>query len=156
MTDNVDVSRWPAPREGESQEQLKIMLAGKPYLAVDAYLCRVREEMATKMFEYNQERSGEKRGKMLEAMATLRPPKEKGQAQNTYITPPFTFEYVSLVCIILEGLVLGGQGCDVMALTAQGYNLNLGYDVYIGPNAQFIDVNESKSDTQSDPFDPCT
>ena len=95
MTDHIDVSRWPAPQEGESHEQLKIMLAGKPYIAIDAYLGRIREEMATKMYEYNRERSGEKRTKMLESMATLRPPKEEGMAQNTYITTPFTFEYVS-------------------------------------------------------------
>jgi hypothetical protein len=27
----------------------------------------------------------------------------------------------------------------------QGFNLNLGYDIYVAPNAQFIDVNESGS-----------
>lgn len=95
MTDQmeVDCSRWPAPQEGENQDQLKIMLAGKPYQAVDAYLGRIREEMATKMFNFNQERSGEKRAKLLESMATLR--HEEGQ-QSAYITTPFTFEYVSL------------------------------------------------------------
>jgi hypothetical protein len=93
MTDSVDLSRWPAPKEGETQEQLKVMLAGKPYLAVDPYLMRLREEMSYKMFEYNAERSGEKRQELLANLATLRKP--EGKPQNTHIMPPFTFEYVS-------------------------------------------------------------
>jgi len=93
MTDSIDVSRWPAPQEGEDHEQLKIMLAGKPYIAVDKYLCRIREEMASKMFEYNAERSGDKRQELLANMASLRKP--EGKPQNTHIMPPFTFEYVS-------------------------------------------------------------
>jgi len=95
MTDSIDVSAWPAPIEGENQEQLKIMLAGKPYLAVDKYLCRIREAQAVKMFEYNAERSGEKRQELLASMATMRKP--EGKSQNTHIIPPFTFEYVSLL-----------------------------------------------------------
>lgn len=30
-----------------------------------------------------------------------------------------------------------------MTADPKGYTLNLGYDIYVGPNAQFIDVNES-------------
>lgn len=93
MTTNIDVSRWPAPLEGENHEQLKIMLAGEPYIAVDPYLMRIRDEMANKMYDYNAERDSEKRGKMLESMATLRP--KEGVPQNVFILPPFTFEYVS-------------------------------------------------------------
>ena len=129
MTDSIDVSAWPAPLEGEDHEQLKIMLAGRPYIAVDKYLCRIREDMATKMFEYNAERSGDKRQELLAAMATLRNP--EGKAQNTHIMPPFTFEYVSFF-----------QLARVVA-DEQGFNLNLGTDIYVGPNGQFIDVNES-------------
>ena len=94
MTDQIDVSRWPTPLEGESHEQLKIMLAGQPYIAVDPYLMRIREDMANKMHEYNAERSGAKRTELLESMATLRKPTD-GSPQDVFICPPFTFEYVS-------------------------------------------------------------
>lgn len=145
MADKVDVSRWPAPIEGESHEQLKIMLAGEPYIAVDPYLCRIREDMANKMYEYNLERSGEKRGKLLEEMATLR--KTEGVPQNTHIMTPFTFEYVSrspstypeLFCLEMLSYC-EKRDADI----SEGFNLNLGYDVYIAPNGQFIDVNESE------------
>jgi hypothetical protein len=99
MSASIDVSRWPAPIEGEDHEQLKIMLSGKPYIAVDPYLCRIREEMATKMFEYNAERSGDKRQELLAGLATLRKP--EGKPQNAHIMPPFTFEYVSLIVALL-------------------------------------------------------
>jgi hypothetical protein len=46
------------------------------------------------MFEYNAERSGEKRVELLASLATLRKP--EGRPQNTHIMPPFTFEYVSV------------------------------------------------------------
>lgn len=95
MSDSIDVSAWPAPLEGEDQEQLKVMLAGKPYLAFDKYLNRLRELKAVQMFEYNAERSGEKRVELLASLATLRKP--EGRPQNTHIMPPFTFEYVSLL-----------------------------------------------------------
>jgi len=131
MTDSIDVSAWPAPLEGEDQEQLKIMLAGKPYLAVDKYLGRMREAQAVKMFEYNAERSGEKRQELLAAMATMRKP--EGKPQNTHIMPPFTFEYVGLHTLV------------TFNANSEGFTLNLGSDIYVGPNAQFIDVNESTS-----------
>jgi hypothetical protein len=45
-SDNVEP---PAPQHGEITEQLEIMLAGKPYIAADKYLCRVRDEMQDKV-----------------------------------------------------------------------------------------------------------
>lgn len=132
MTEHIDVSRWPAPIEGEDQEQLKIMLSGKPYIADEPYLNRIRESIASKMFEYNAERSNEKRKVLMENTFTMRKP--EGRPQNATILPPFTFEYVSLAF---------SEVCR--ELICQGYNISIGYDVYVAPNAQFIDVNESKS-----------
>jgi len=37
------------------------------------------------------------------------------------------------------------RASEAAAANLQGYTLNLGYDIYVGPNAQFIDVNESTS-----------
>ncbi|WVW79827.1 hypothetical protein I302_101797 [Kwoniella bestiolae CBS 10118] len=111
MSSSSDIIARPSPaREGENTDQFDLMVAGKPYIAWDAYLGRVRDESAERVWQFNQERNTEKRMKLAEGFVTLLQ-QDKGKSS---IALPFSCEY--------------------------GFNIRLGYDVYIGPDCQFIDV----------------
>ncbi|WWC60041.1 uncharacterized protein I303_102604 [Kwoniella dejecticola CBS 10117] len=104
------IARPPPVREGEDTVQLELMISGKPYLAFQPYLTRVRDESAEKVYQFNQERNTERRMKLAEGFISLLQ-QDKGQSS---IALPFSCEY--------------------------GFNITLGYDVYLGPDCQLIDV----------------
>ncbi|AFR97695.1 maltose O-acetyltransferase [Cryptococcus neoformans var. grubii H99] len=100
----------PTPVEGEDTTQFELMVAGKPYLAMDKYLCRIRDEQAEKLCQINQTRSMEERMKLYADLVNLR----GGEEGNVIINIPFTCEY--------------------------GSTITFGRDIYVGHNCQFFDV----------------
>ena len=78
-------------RDGETTEQFEIMQAGKPYLAVDPYLNRVRNDAAEKLASLNKIGDTEKRMKVMRDIIDMRSTKPD---PRVYIMNPFTFEYV--------------------------------------------------------------
>ncbi|OXG45960.1 maltose O-acetyltransferase [Cryptococcus neoformans] len=104
----------PTPVEGEDTTQFELMVAGKPYLAMDKYLCRIRDEQAEKLCQINQTRSMEERMKLYADLVNLR----GGEEGNVIINIPFTCEY--------------------------GSTITFGRDIYVGHNCQFFDVCPSK------------
>lgn len=82
----------PTPVEGEDTTQFELMVAGKPYLAMDKYLRRIRDEQAEKLCQINQTRSTEKRMELYTDLVNL----TGGEEGNVIINIPFTCEYVSM------------------------------------------------------------
>jgi hypothetical protein len=81
----------PLPLQGgESAEQFEVMLSGKPYLAADPYLCRMREAIQDKLWVINQERNTDKRMMLFDDFVTF-----GGGRDQTFVMTPFLCEYVS-------------------------------------------------------------
>jgi hypothetical protein len=77
-----------ALRKGETTEQLKVMMDGKPYRAVDRYLMRLRQWAQDNVQAFN------KIGDMEERMAAMRgfirtPELGEGEEPSVFITSPF-------------------------------------------------------------------
>ncbi len=85
------------------------MVSGKPYLASDPYLDRLRETYLDLIHTINNERDGGKRAEMWRSFIHF-----KGEPGKSFIVSPFLCEY--------------------------GFNITLGEEVVIGPNATFSDV----------------
>ncbi|KAL1410295.1 hypothetical protein Q8F55_004301 [Vanrija albida] len=100
----------PALLPGEDYEQLENMLAGRPYLASDPYLDRLRVRGFETLYDINRTRDNGER------MAALKPFLDcrGGPRNKVWIAAPFTCEY--------------------------GFNVSLGDDVCFGPNCTLLDV----------------
>ncbi|KAK8861193.1 hypothetical protein IAR55_002012 [Kwoniella newhampshirensis] len=76
----------PSLQDGESYTQFELMIAGKPYLAGDKYLCRLRDEQADTLWTINQERNTDKRMALYKSFVNMKEGK-------VAIMTPFTCEY---------------------------------------------------------------
>ncbi|WWC87450.1 uncharacterized protein L201_002339 [Kwoniella dendrophila CBS 6074] len=104
----------PISEQNETPDQLNLMILGKPYIASDKYLGRIRDESYEKVYAFNRIRNTEKRmKKTIKGFINLKDQDEENTPQTT-IALPFSCEY--------------------------GFNITLGNEIYIGPECQFIDV----------------
>lgn len=114
--------KWKTPQSppneaaGESAEGLLGMIAGKPYLAGDKYVDRVRDSMVEPLWQANQERDMAKRMVIFRKHIEFR----EGPRKRAFIAAPFTCEY--------------------------GFNISFGDDSFCGPNCTFLDVCPSESE----------
>ena len=76
----------PPLREGETDEQLKLMRAGKPYIAMDPYLDRVRQWGMDKVFELNNTSDMDARMKLMSEFVGM--PEDD---PKVFIARPFTW-----------------------------------------------------------------
>ena len=75
-------------RAGETTEQLHIMMAGKPYRAVDPYLMRLRQWAQDKVQAFNKIGDMPERMRAMEGFIRT-PTLEQGEEPSVFITSPF-------------------------------------------------------------------
>ena len=87
-------SRPPIPplTHGETLEQHDIMISGKPYIAMDPLLSRLRDIAAEQLAAVNGENNMDKRMAILNGVCDMRGGKGK---EEVLVAAPFTVEYVS-------------------------------------------------------------
>ena len=76
-----------ALRDGETTEQLHIMMSGKPYQAVDPYLMRLRQWAQDKVKALNEITDLEQRMKVMKGF--IQTPGDSGEWPSVSITAPF-------------------------------------------------------------------
>jgi hypothetical protein len=81
------------PGEGETTEQFDLMVQGKPYIATDRYLDRLRNHVAKLQDVANKVVGMEERMPLYREYITFR----KGERGGAYIVQPFVCEYVSRI-----------------------------------------------------------
>lgn len=99
MSDPASVTlphNLPPLKDGEDHGELRNMLAQKPYIASDAYLSRIREDMFKTVHELAGVLDMEERMERMRALAGDWP-------GETYIAPGFGFEYVSWPSHLAQG-----------------------------------------------------
>ncbi|WVR07289.1 hypothetical protein IAU60_004330 [Kwoniella sp. DSM 27419] len=117
--------RHISPPEGsEDPAELTLMLAGKPYLASDPYIDRVRADKARKVWEVNQVMEmGERMDQMRELV---------NMGKDVYIAQGFFFEYGFNITIGPEVFV--GANCTFLDVT----QITIGTRTMLGPNCQLL------------------
>ncbi|KAJ9091012.1 hypothetical protein QFC19_009308 [Naganishia cerealis] len=80
------------PQTGLDTTEFQRMLQGKPYLASDPYRCHIAAKGADAVYEFNQERSMEKRVELLRSLVKNGSDVEDPQR---FVALPFFCEYVS-------------------------------------------------------------
>ena len=86
----------PPMLEGETDTQLKLMRSGEPYLAMDPYLCRLRQWGQDQVFKLNAVVNLEERMKLMQDFVGM----PEDEVKNVCIMTPF-FWYVEDACAML-------------------------------------------------------
>lgn len=77
----------PPLQEGETYDQFNLMISGKPYIAVDPYLMRIREYSQTILDKFNKITGDtDKRMEIFDGIAAM---PGKGKDRKVYIMTPF-------------------------------------------------------------------
>ncbi|WRT66079.1 uncharacterized protein IL334_003032 [Kwoniella shivajii] len=112
------------PSKDEDPTQLSLMLSGKPYLASDPYICRIRDDQARKVWEVNQTVDMGPRMKVMSELVRM--------AKEVYIVQGFFCEYGFNITIGEDVFI--GANCTFLDVCP----IKIGTRTMFGPNVQVL------------------